>query len=276
MADIGKLNRLKVLKEVDFGVYLDGGNHGEILLPRRSVPNHCRIDDIIEVFIYLDSEDRIIATTDKPYACVGEFAFLKAVSVTSVGAFLDWGLPKDLLAPFGEQQETMTEGKFYTVFVYLDKTERIVASSKLEKFLDDHPGDLSKGEEVDLLVCRRTDLGFNAIINNSCWGVLYKNEIFQKLEEGQKVRGYIDKIRKDQKIDLSLNKIGQENIDALSQKIIELLKKQGGFLKITDKSSPKIISEMFGASKKSYKKAIGSLYKKRIINLEEDGIRQII
>jgi len=277
MAEIGKLNSLRVVKEVDFGLYLDGGeDHGEILIPKRYVPEGVKPEDIIEVFIYLDSEDRIIATTEKPYIMVGEFAMLKVVSVTRMGAFLDWGLPKDLLVPFREQKMDMEEGKYYIVTVYLDSdSKRLVASAKIEKFLDNVPADYQAGEEVDLLIVNSTDLGFNAIINNKHTGVLYKNEVFQPLRKGDKVKGYIKKIREDEKIDLILQKPGYQKVDDISMGIVDILKKHNGYLAITDKTDPDEIYKVFGVSKKTFKKAIGSLYKLRIISIEGDGIKLV-
>ncbi|MCK5534900.1 GntR family transcriptional regulator [bacterium] len=273
MVEIGKLNKLRVVKRVDFGIYLDGEDFGEILLPRRYVPENCEIDDIIEVFVYFDSEDRIIATTEKPYAMVGQFALLKVISVNSVGAFIDWGLPKDLLVPFREQKQKMEEGKSYVVFIYLDKSKRIVASSKLDKFLDTMPINFQEGQEVELLVCCQTDIGYKAIINGCHGGILYKNEVFQILEKGQQIKGFIKKVRDDKKIDLCLHKPGYEKVGDLSERIIDTLKKRDGFISVGDKSSPKIIYDMFGVSKKTYKKAIGVLYKKRLITFEDNGIK---
>jgi len=276
MADIGKLNTLRVVKEVDFGLYLDGGEHGEILIPKRYVPEGTKPEDMLEVFIYLDSEDRIIATTEKPYIMIGEFAMLKVVSVTRMGAFLDWGLPKDILVPFREQKIDMEEGKYYIVTVYLDyDSKRLVASAKIEKFLDNVPADYQAGEEVDLLIVSSTDLGFNAIINNKHTGVLYKNEVFQPLRKGDKVKGYIKKIREDEKIDLILQKPGYQKVDDISMGIVDILKKHNGFLPITDKTDPDEIYKVFGVSKKTFKKAIGSLYKLRIISIEDDGIKLV-
>ncbi len=274
MAEIGKLNNLRVVKEVDFGLYLDGGEHGEILLPKRYVPENAKPEDILEVFIYLDSEDRIIATTETPYIMLSEFACLKAVAVTSMGAFLDWGLMKDLFVPFREQKLKMEEGRWYIVTVYLDsETKRLVASAKIEKFLDNLPPDYEAGQEVDLLIAGETDLGFNAIINNKHLGVIYKNEIFQPLRKGERIKGYIKKIREDEKIDLLLQKPGYAKIDDISMKIVEVLKKHDGFLPVTDKSDPDTIYELFGVSKKTYKKAIGALFKFRIIDIEDKGVR---
>jgi len=276
MTKIGRLNRLIVVKELDQGVYLDGEDLGEILLPGRYVPEDCKTGSSIEVFIYRDSEDRIVATTETPLAMVGQFAVLKVVAVNSSGAFLDWGLPKDLLVPFREQQQKMEEGRSYVVFVYLDeRSDRIAASSKLDKFLDNEPGHFQQDQEVELLVCEQTDIGYKAIINSTHWGILYKNEVFQQLEQGRYIKGFIQKVRDDGKIDLSLQKPGYEKVDDLSGRIIHMLREQRGFIPVTDKSSPESIYELFGVSKKTFKKAVGALYKKRIISLEEDGIRLI-
>jgi len=276
MAEIGKLNTLRVVKEVDFGLYLDGGEHGEILIPKRYVPENCKPEDNIEVFIYLDSEDRIIATTEKPYIKVGEFAMLQVVAVNQIGAFLYWGLPKDLLVPFREQKQKMEEGKWYIVTAYLDPdSKRLVASAKIDKFLDNLPPDYEDGEEVDLLISGETDLGFNAIINSKHLGVLYKNEVFQPLKKGDKIKGYIKKIREDEKIDLILQKPGYQKVDDISMKIVDILKEHGGFIAITDKSDPDTIYNLFGVSKKTFKKAIGSLYKLRIISINDEGIKLV-
>ena len=274
MAEIGIFNNLRVIKEVDFGVYLDGGEHEEILLPRRYVPENCKVDDNIRVFIYLDSEDRFIATTETPYAMVGDFALLKVVAVESVGAFLDWGLLKDLLVPFGEQSPTMEIGKSYIVRIYVDKqSNRIAATTRLDRYLDNEPVNFQAGQEVELLICNQTDIGYKAIINGTHWGVLYSNEVFQSLRSGQKTKGYIKKVREDNKIDLSLHKPGYERVDDITDTIINVLKEQGGFISVSDKSSPETINKLFGVSKKTYKKAIGAIYRKRLITIESDGIR---
>jgi len=274
MAEIGVFNNLRVIKEVDFGVYLDGGEHEEILLPHRYVPENCNVDDNIRVFIYLDSEDRFIATTETPYAMVGDFALLKVVAVESVGAFLDWGLLKDLLVPFGEQSPTMEIGKSYIVRIYVDKqSNRIAATTRLDRYLDNDPGNFHAGQEVELLICNQTDIGYKAIINGTHWGVLYSNEVFQPLKSGHKAKGYIKKVREDNKIDLSLHKPGYERVDDITDTILNVLKEQGGFISVTDKSSPETINKLFGVSKKTYKKAIGAIYRKRLITIESDGIR---
>ncbi len=273
MVEIGKYNVLKVVKDLDFGLYLDGDELGEILLPRRYVPLNCTVDDELEVFIYLDSEDRLIATTEMPDAIVGEFACMKAVEVSNIGAFMDWGLPKDLLVPFREQKVKIEKGKDYIVYVYLDdESKRIAGSSKIEKFLDNLPPDYEEGQEVNLLIASHTDLGYKAIINNTHSGILYDNEVFRKLKKGDRPKGYIKKIRSDDKIDLTLDKPGYEKVEGISKYLLDLLKKNDGYLDITDKSPAEEISHRLGISKKNFKKAIGALYKQRIIYLEDKGI----
>jgi len=275
MANIGKFNHLRVVKEVDFGVYLDGEELGEILLPTKSVPGGTLVDDVLGVFIYLDSDDRLIATTLKPLAKVDRFAYLEVVDVTPIGAFLNWGLPKDLLVPFREQKNQMEVGKSYIVFLYLDDTDRIVGSSKLDKFLDDQWVDIEEGELVDLIICDETPLGTKAIVNDLYWGILYKNEIFQKLTYGMRKKGCVKKIRDDEKIDLALHEPGYGKIDGMSQKVLTRLQKMGGSCSITDKSAPEAIYEQYGMSKKNFKKAVGALYKKRLIALEKGLISLI-
>lgn len=276
MTEIGKLNTLRVVKELDFGVYLDGGELGEILMPTRYVPENCKIDDMVEVFIYLDSEDRIIATTQIPNAMVGQFAGMEVVSVNEIGAFLDWGLQKDLLVPFREQKVKMEEGKTYVVYVYFDEeSNRIAASAKLDQFLDLEQTEYDEGQEVDLLIYNQTDMGFKAIVNNINEGVLYGNEVFQPLHKGQRVKGFIKKIRDDGKLDLCLQKPGYEKVDELSDRIFAYLEKHEGFLNITDKTPADVITQMFNVSKKTFKKAVGALYRKKLIKLEPDGISLI-
>ena len=254
-------------------MYLDGGDRGEILLPKRYVPETFEIDGQIEVFIYLDSEDRLIATTETPLAMVGQFVVLEVVSVSKYGAFLDWGLPKDLLVPFREQNKKMETGKFYPVYVYLDlETQRIVASSKVEKFLDNIPVEYEIGEEVELIIYGKTELGYKAIVDDASTGMLYKNEVFQKLNIGDKVTGYIKKVRDDEKLDLSLEKPGVERFDIYTEKVYQFLKASNGSISLTDKSSPEMIYELLGMSKKNFKKALGALYKKRLIVIKDEGI----
>jgi len=274
MAEIGKLNELKVVKELDFGIYLDGGEHGEILMPKRYVPEGCKPEDIIQAFIYRDSEDRLIATTEKPFAMVGDFALLKAVSVTTVGAFFDWGLSKDLLVPYREQSHAIEIGKKYVVYVYLDtESQRIAASTKIDRFLDNLPPVFKPDEEVSLFLVSKTELGYKAIINNTHTGIIYKNEVFQSLKQGQLIKGYIKKIREDHKIDLYIQKNGPVLREELTTKILAYLKENGGAMDITDKSDPKVIYKQFEVSKKIFKVAIGTLYKQRLILIEENLIR---
>ncbi|MDD2612483.1 MAG: S1-like domain-containing RNA-binding protein [Bacteroidales bacterium] len=276
MAILGKMNPLKVVKTVEFGVYVDGGSDGEILLPTRYVPENCQIGDTLSVFIYTDSEDRLIATTLKPYAMVGEFACLEVQEVNEVGAFLDWGLMKQLLVPFREQHAKMREGGRYPVFIYVDfESKRITASAKLEKFIDDSHPELEANQQVDLMIYKKTDLGWKVIVNQQYSGVLYKNEVFQPLEIGQKLTGFVKQIREDDKIDLILQKPGFEKIDDFAVRLHELLKEANGFLPLTDKSPVEEIYNRFGISKKTYKKAVGDLYKKHLIVLEENGIRLV-
>jgi len=276
MAILGKMNPLKVVKIVDFGVYLDGMSDGEILMPTRYVPEDCKVGDTLSVFIYKDSEDRLIATTLKPYAMVGEFACLEVESVNEVGAFMDWGLMKQLLVPFNEQHAKMCKGEHHPVFIYVDfESKRIVASAKLEKFIDHNHPDLENGQEVELMIYKKTDLGWKAIVNQLYSGVIYKNEVFQPLEIGQKLKGFVKQVREDDKIDLMLQKPGFEKIDDFALHLHELLKQENGFLPFTDKSSAEDIYNQFGISKKTFKKAIGDLYKKRIVMLEENGIRLV-
>ncbi|UKN02937.1 S1-like domain-containing RNA-binding protein [Paracrocinitomix mangrovi] len=274
MVEIGKINTLKVVKEVDFGLYLDGGEDGEILLPKRYVEEGTEVDHFIDVFIYVDSEDRLIATTEEPLAEVDQFAYLKAVQLTKVGAFLDWGLMKDLLVPFNEQREEMREGQYYLVYVYLDEeTDRIVASSKVNRYLNNVPVDYEEGQEVDLIVMNKTDLGVNVIINNLHTGLIYENEIFQVLQPGEHLKGFIKKLREDDKIDVALQPSGYEHITGVAGDILRKLQKAGGYIEAHDKSSPETIKHMFGISKKVFKKAIGALYKDRLISIDEKGIR---
>ncbi|HJZ41156.1 MAG TPA: S1-like domain-containing RNA-binding protein [Bacteroidales bacterium] len=274
MPEIGKINKLKVIKELDFGVYLDGAELGGILLPKRYVPHECKTGDDVDVFLYFDSSDRIIATTEKPYATVGDFALMRVKSVDQVGAFLDWGLMKDLLVPFRQQKVNMEEGRSYLVYVYYDQiSNRIAASAKLEKFLNAVPADYKVGQQVDLLIWKATDMGYKAIINNSHQGILYSNEIFRTLNTGQCIKGFVKKVRPDNKIDLSLYAEGYDKVGEHTEKIIEYLKQQGGYSDISDKTSPGTIYSLFSISKKTFKSALGDLYKKGLIVLEKDRIR---
>jgi hypothetical protein len=234
------------------------------------------VDHYVDVFIYNDSEDRIIATTDEPTAEVDDFAYLKCISVTRFGAFLDWGLAKDLMVPFKEQATEMKEGLSYFVRVYLDEaTERIVASSKTSQFLDNEPALYEEGDKVDLIIGNSTDLGVKVVINNRHSGLLYHNEIFKPIQPGQRLTGYIKKMRDDDKIDVQLERPGYQKIDGLAGEILDKLDQSGGYLEVNDKSTPETIKHIFGTSKKNFKKALGALYKDRMIAFEKNGIRLV-
>jgi predicted RNA-binding protein (virulence factor B family) len=276
MLEIGKTNNLRIVKEVDFGLYLDGGESGEILIPTRYVPKNAKVDEYLDVFIYHDSEDRLIATTETPLAQVDQFAYLKVKQLTQVGAFLEWGLMKDLLVPFREQKYEMFNNTSYLVRVYLDKvSKRIAATTKLDRYIDNVPYDYEEGQEVDLIIWEKTDLGYKVIINEEHTGLLYANEIFTPVHVGMKIKGFIKRLREDEKIDVSLQKQGFVHVDETSQMILEKLKTRGGFIEANDNTSPESIKHMFGISKKVFKKAIGSLYKERLIIIEDRGIRLV-
>jgi len=274
--EIGRLNKLKIVKDLDFGVYLDGGNNQEILLPARYVPQNVKPGDEVEVFIYHDNEGRLIATTIHPLAMVGEFKFMEVKSVNQTGAFLEWGLMKDLLVPFREQKTAMKEGRWYLVYVHLDHvSERIVASARIEKFLDNVFPAYSFNQKVDLLVADETEIGYKVIVNNLHWGLLYHSEVFRRLERGEQLTGYIKGVREDEKIDVSLMPLGYGKVEGVSATILEALRIHNGFLPVHDKSEPEEIYALFRCSKKTFKQAVGSLYKQKLITIEEDGIHII-
>lgn len=275
MALIGRFNSLQIVKHTSFGLYLDGGADGEILLPNRYIPKDAptEVDDWLNVFIYLDSDDKLIATTLKPKIQVGGFASLKAVQVNNIGVFLDWGLPKDLLLPFSEEKRQMEAGEYCVVHAYLDKhTRRITATSRLDRYLDKTPATYTPGQAVNLLVVERTDLGFKAIIENKHWGLIHKNEVFKFLRPGMQEKGFIKEVRADGKVSLSLQPIGAAAADDLSGQILAKLRENGGVLEVSDKSDPKLISDLFGVSKGNFKKAIGGLYKQGKIAIHPDRI----
>lgn len=276
MLNIGNYNTLRIIKILSFGAYLDGGEGKEILLPTRYVPNGAQVGDEVEVFIYHDNEGRLIATTLHPNAVVGEFAFMQVKSVNTTGAFLDWGLMKDLLVPYKEQKLTMREGKWYLVYVRLDHvTGRIMASARIEKFLNNIPPKYKFNQEVDLLVADDTEIGYKVIVNNLHWGMVYHNQVFQRLEKGEHLKGYVKEIREDDKLDISLAPLGYQKVDGVAQTILQALQVQNGFLPVHDKSDPEVIYSLFRCSKKAFKQAIGALYRQHRIALEPDGIRLI-
>jgi len=271
----GKINRLNVVKILDFGAYVDGGDGLEILLPARYVPEGCKVGDEVEVFVYHDNEGRLIATVAKPLATVGEFQWMQVNEVTQVGAFLKWGIMKDLLVPFREQKMPMKKGGWYLVYVYLDSvTNRIVASARIDKFVDNSPPQYMYNQEVDLIVAEETGIGYKVIINNLHWGLLYHSEVFRPLAKGEKLKGFIKEVREDGKIDVSMHKLGYEKVDGIALHVLDVLNHNGGYLPIHDKSDAGEIYALFACSKKSFKKAIGALYKQRLVDLEDGGVRK--
>ncbi|WP_347692867.1 CvfB family protein [Rheinheimera fenheensis] len=272
MLALGKINRLTVKKQVKFGFYLDGLSWGEILLPNNVAPKDLQIGQTLEVFLYLDSEDQLIATTERPKIKVGEVAMLQVVATTKVGAFVNWGLKKDLLVPFSEQQLPLKEGQSYLLYCYVDNSNRIVASSKLDRHLHKTPAPYQAGDKVDIIISEQTDIGYKAVVNHQHWGVLYKNEVFKPLRRGDKLSAYIVKVRDDGKIDLRLNAATYKQALELTTQILTKLEQNGGKLALTDKSSPEQIYASFGVSKKAFKQAIGTLYKDKKIVIAEHGI----
>ncbi len=274
MALIGRVNKLKVVKLVEFGLYLDGGDLGEILMPKRYAPSGARINDLLEIFIHLDSQDRLVATNDTPKVEVGEVAFLKVRDVNQTGAFLDWGMPKDLLVPFAEQRIPMEEGRSYCVYVYIDLSGRLAASSKLSLFLEEeNDNKFTEKQEVKLLVASRSDMGYTAVVDGTHLGLVHNSEILQPLRTGQQMAGYIKSIREDGKINLTLQKPGNAGRVELEDKILSFLKTNQGYSELCDRSSPEDIFKQYRVSKASYKKALSKLYKKRKILIEKAGIK---
>ena len=275
MIELGRTNRLQALRMTSVGMFLGHSSGEDVLLPNKYVPETLAVDDFINVFVYTDSEDRIIATTLLPLLERDEFGVLKVVSVTGIGAFMAWGLEKDLLVPHREQAQPMEVGRSYPVFLYYDQTtDRLVGSSRINRFLEEGSmPDLDKGDEVALLVYERTDLGHNAVVNNRYRGLLYASETFRVLHPGDQLRGYVKHIRDDFRIDLSLQKQGYESTEPNVQLIMDKLEQAGGFLPLTDHSDPQVIYRTLEMSKKAFKKAIGSLYRERKILIQETGIR---
>jgi predicted RNA-binding protein (virulence factor B family) len=279
MIEIGKYNTLTILRDTKVGLFL--GNETEdpdgihdILLPNKYVPNQFEVGDELTVFVYLDHEERPVATTLEPYILLNEFALLRVNYVNQVGAFMDWGMEKDILVPFKEQARPMEKGKRYLVYLYMDeKTNRLVASSKTNQFLNNETLTVENGEEVDLIVSHITEIGINVIINERHKGLVYKDEVYDDaIRTGDRMRGYIKTIRPDNKIDVSLHKLGYQNIEPNAQKILDELKASRGFLRLNDNSHPEDIKTVLKMSKKTFKKAIGSLYKDRKIEMKDDGI----
>ncbi|MFH0256672.1 S1 RNA-binding domain-containing protein [Vibrio rumoiensis] len=277
MINIGQINTLKVTKQADFGVFLDADDYGSVLLPNKFVPEGTNIGDDVDVMLYFDSDNQLSATTEKPLAQVGEWAMMHVVGVNNIGAFVDWGIDKkDLLVPFSNQRVPLNEGQNILVYVYSDKASgRIVGTTKFNKLLDKTPANYEINQQVDLLIAERTDLGFKAIINGEHWGVIFKSDVFGKLFVGKRLKGFIKEIREDGRINLSLQKIGVAKMDDLSEKVMHVLESKGGFLPLSDKSTPEAIFTVFRTSKGTFKKTIGGLYKQGKIRIDKDGIYKI-
>ena len=265
---------MEVVKTVDFGVYLDGGDDGEILLPSRYVPEGCKPGDVLNVFIYLDNEERLVATTLEPYVQVGEFACLEVAWVNEYGAFLDWGLMKDLFVPFREQKMKMQKGHRYVVHAHVDEDSyRIMASAKVERYLSKELPEYQPGEEVEVMAWQKTDLGYKVIVDNKFGGLVYQKEIFKPLEPGMRMQAFVRQVREDGKIDLTLQKDGLQKVGDFAEILLQYIKDNGGHTSLNDKSAAEDIYDTFGVSKKTFKKAVGDLYKKRLVILVEGGIQ---
>jgi predicted RNA-binding protein (virulence factor B family) len=274
MIALGKYNNLEILRDTTVGLFLGDDEGNDVLLPNKYVPEEFEIGDYLNVFCYLDHEERIVATTLVPFVMVDQFQLLQVAEVNEYGAFMDWGLEKHLLVPFREQRNKMQEGQWYVVYCYLDeKTDRLVASNKLDKFLSNDELTVQALDQVDLVVTRLTDLGWEVIINHKHKGLVYSNEIFKKVAVGDKLPGYIKNIRPDNKIDVSLQPIGYQSLEPAANLIYEKLVSNGGVLKLHDKSDPEDIKRMLQMSKKTFKKGIGALYKERKIEIKSDSIR---
>ncbi len=276
MIRLGKHNELEVLREVDFGIYLDAGDIGDVLLPRKYIPEGTQIGDKVNVFLYLDSEERLIATTETPLVEVNQFAYLEVSWVNEYGAFLNWGLTKDLFCPFKEQKMKMLKGKKYIVYCYIDPvTYRIVASAKVDKFLSDEQPPYQSGDAVEILVQQKSDLGMKAIVDGQYRGLIFANEIFQPIHTGDRLTAFVKQVRPDGKIDLKLQKFfGKKRITTFSEQLLEYLQEsENGFCPLHDKSEAEDIYNTFGVSKKTFKRGVGDLYKQKLITLEENGIR---
>ena len=275
-AILGQYNVLKVLRGTSVGYFLGDEVGNDILLPTKYVPEVIALDDEIEVFVYRDSGGRIIATTIEPYCIAGEFDFLECKQLTQYGAFVDIGLEKDILVPFKQQVQEMYQGNYYVTHVYLDNiSQRLVGSTRLNKFFAEKVDDIEKFDKVKLMIYNKTDIGFSVVVNNKYRGLLYDNEVYEDLEIGDKIYGYVKKIREDARIDVTLQQPGYANVDVQAQKILDVLKENDNFLALTDKSNPEIIKDVLGMSKKTFKKSIGLLYRQRIINIDEKGVHLI-
>ncbi|OEE74253.1 CvfB family protein [Vibrio genomosp. F6] len=277
MINVGQINSLKVVKLADFGIFLDADDYGTVLLPKKFAPENAEIGHMLDVFLFIDSDSQLAATTETPIAQVGQWGLMTVEGVNSTGAFVSWGVKsKDLLIPFSEQRGPLREGQTILVYVYIDKaSSRIVGTTKFNKWLDNTPASYERNQQVDLLVAERSELGYKMIINGEHWGMIFPSEVIGKLFIGKKLKGYIKDVRDDGKIDLSLQKIGVAKMDDLSLKVLDLLAKRDGFLPLNDKSSPDAIFSAFRTSKGTFKKTIGGLYKQGKITIDKDGIRLV-
>ena len=275
MIQLGRMNSLPIIKIDEKGAWLDADDLGHVFVPQSQLPEAIKEGSTLAVFPYLDGDSELVISADKPLAQVGEFAGLKVISASHIGAFLDWGLKKDLFVPANEQAKPMQTGHTYVVYVYLDRESRPTATSRLDHYLSIEMPQYEPWEEVDLLICEQTDLGYKVIVNKKFWGLIFYNEIFTTVKIGQRTKGYIKKIHEDGKLDVTLNKPGLARKDEAGEKILARLQKQGGFLPVGDKSSPELIYSQFSMSKGTFKKAIGGLFKQGLITIEDGGIRLV-
>ncbi len=275
MIQLGRMNSLPIIKIDEKGAWLDADDLGHVFVPQSQLPEAIKVGSTLAVFPYLDGDSELVISVDKPLAQVGEFAGMKVISASRIGAFLDWGLKKDLFVPANEQAKPMQTGHTYVVYVYLDRESRPTATSRLDHYLSIEMPRYEPWEEVDLLICEQTDLGYKVIVNKKFWGLIFYNEIFTTIKIGQRTKGYIKKIHEDGKLDVTLNKPGLARKDEAGEKILARLQKQGGFLPVGDKSSPELIYSQFSMSKGTFKKAIGGLFKQGLITIESDGIRLV-
>ena len=276
MLHVGEYNTLSIIRERDPGLFLADEEGNEVLLPNRYVPDSFKIYDMLEVFVYLDNEERLVATTDRPYVKRNEFALLRCNQVNKFGAFLDFGLVKELFCPFKEQAFKMRTGQWYLIYCYLDEeSQRLVASSKTNRFLDNSELSVKKFDEVDIIISHPSEIGMNVIVNEQYLGLIHKSDIYKDISIGDRLKGVVKKVRNDNKLDIVLSQIGYKSIEPNADAVMKLLDDNSGYLDLTDKSSPELIKEQLEMSKKSFKKAIGTLYKQRLIDIKDDGIYRL-
>ncbi|MBK6756971.1 MAG: GntR family transcriptional regulator [Moraxellaceae bacterium] len=277
MINVGKINQLEIIEQLKQNFLLEGGHYGEIPIAKNELPQGSRLGQQVKVFIFIDDEGYLAATTDEPLAQVGQVAWLKVIDITEQGAYLDWGLGDEdaLFLPRQEQQSPVELNRYCLVYVCFDESKGIYATTYLNDFLQDDASEFKQGDKVELIVANQTELGFKVIVNHQYWGLLYANEVFQPLYKGQTVEGYVKKIREDQRLDLSLQPLGFAKVEGITGDILDKLQQQRGFLALSDKSSPEAIYDTFGVSKKVFKQAIGTLFKQQKISIEAEGIRLV-